>query len=47
MDYIKMSKSDFIKEHEKLIKVLKSGNKKGLREELKSQSKELNKIRRK
>ena len=38
---IKMSKGDFIKEHSKLVKALKSRSPKLLKEEAKEQNKEL------
>jgi hypothetical protein len=38
---VKMSKSAFIKEHKKLVKVLKKGNKKQRMNEAKKQSREL------
>ena len=41
---VTMKKSAFIKEHKKLVKVLKSGNKKKLRKEASSQGKELKKF---
>ena len=41
---IKMSKGDFIKEHSKLVKALKSRSPKLLKEEAKEQGSELKKI---
>lgn len=40
---IKMTRKAAIKEHTKLIKVLKTKNKKGIKEEIKDQSAELKK----
>lgn len=40
-DSIKMDRADFIKEHENLIKVLRSGDKKLLEAEAKKQEEEL------
>jgi len=39
--FVKISRSDFIKEHRKLIKILKTGNKRGLKQEFRSQLREL------
>ena len=44
---VKMSKSSFIKEHKELVKVLKTKNPKALKKELREQSKELIKIKKK
>jgi hypothetical protein len=43
MTKITMTRTAFIKEHEDLLKVLKSGDKKGLNKEYKEQSSELKK----
>lgn len=47
MKKVSMTKQAFIKEHKKLVKILKSGNKKGIKNEIKDQSKELKRITRK
>lgn len=44
---IKMSKKGLVREHEELTRVLKSGNKKGLKKELREQSKELKQLKKK
>ena len=41
---VKMSQKAFVKEHKDLLKVLKSGSKKGLRKEYKEQSQELKRV---
>ena len=41
---VTMPKTMFIKEHKKLIKLLDKGNRKALKKEAKSQSKELKKV---
>lgn len=41
MKYVKIPKKDFIREHNRLIRILKSGNSKALKSEYKEQSKEL------
>jgi hypothetical protein len=46
MAKICMSRTDFIKEHRKLLKVLKSGDKRALSSEYREQSRELEKYMR-
>jgi hypothetical protein len=41
MKYVKMPRKVYVAEHRKLIRILKSGNKRGLRQEYKAQSREL------
>ena len=42
---VSMSKKSFTKEHTELVKILKSGNKKGIKKEIREQSEELKKVK--
>lgn len=42
---VRMTKPDFVKEHNELIRILQSGNKSGIKKEIKEQSNELKRIK--
>ena len=47
MKYIKMPRRAYIAEHRKLIRILRSGSKRGIMQEYKAQSRELKRYLRK
>lgn len=47
MKNVSMTKKAFVKEHVELVKTLKSGNKKALKQEAKEQGEELKRVKKK